>query len=243
MASRIGAAPAGPAPPAVHCVTIPSAESILEILSTGGPQEGIVSVFMDLYTQLNSMSSSITVALGSHISKNNINHDALEGFVNSNSIHIDEHRQTITSLLARISELETRISTSLSAASSTTTSSNKSMSLDPRCKSLGKLGADAEYRKWTDDVSRIAGDAYSYADKLLSTAKQYGNNYVTYDDFILFSIQSEDLLKFDKDLYGLLKQQSVAAVWTALDNLRDIPLSGLNSWREIHYSCNPKQSA
>ena len=118
MASRIGAAPVGPAPPAVHCVSVPSAESILEILSTGGPQEGIVSVFTDLYTQLNSMSASITLALGTHISKNNINHDALEGFVNSNSIHIDEHRQTITNLLERISQLENRISTLLADTSS-----------------------------------------------------------------------------------------------------------------------------
>ena len=42
----------------------------------------------DIYTQMNLLSSSIGVALHNHMSTNNVNHDALEGFVHANSVHI-----------------------------------------------------------------------------------------------------------------------------------------------------------
>ena len=131
----------------------------------------------------------------------------------------------------------------------------KALAADERCKTLGSLGSGerggAEYRKWTSTIVQMVDEHFGPSAKgMLFAAKAAGEARLTdgsgdlsVPDPIESSDQVEDLssaVQVDRELYGLLLQQTAGNVWQALDNLRDLSWPGFNAWRVIHYGCNPK---
>ena len=76
---------------------------------------------------------------------------------------------------------------------------------------------------------------------VLNCAKAAGTDAVQAEE--LKDHLNEDVLKtFSGELIGLLMQQTGGVIWNALDNVRAVPLAGLEGWRLITHGCNPKNS-
>ena len=131
----------------------------------------------------------------------------------------------------------------------------KTLAADERAKTLGSLGSGdkggAEYRKWTSTILQMVEEHFSTNGKaMLQAAKAAGDTRLTdgtcelgVPDEVVAASNVDDSSaapQLDRELYSLLMQQSAGNVWQALDNLRDMPWPGFNSWRVVHYGATPR---
>jgi hypothetical protein len=118
-----------------------------------------------------------------------------------------------------------------------------SLARDERARNLGVLGTSGAnapvYKKWCATVAQICSERYKGAKSLLDRAKKCGSSVVTSDVFTGV-MEQDQLVEFNHELYGLLSQQTGGSIWTAVDNVQEHVLNGLEAWRVITYGCSPK---
>ena len=112
-----------------------------------------------------------------------------------------------------------------------------------RCGSMGVLGTQGvDFEQWCDLVETLVSEKYSSGPALLKWAKLQGSEEVTAETLEEQDLEEdEDTMKqINRDLFGLLQQQTKGNLWTAIKNCKG---RGLEAWRRLHYSCNPKNPA
>ena len=244
------------APPPIIIPALPDRAIMEQLVSN--PQ-GIAEAFVDLYGHVRQLGNSVQSVLVQHFSSNDINHDQLDQQIEFNRSKLAEHEAKLdqaSTLISGLRASETSLKQQLAEAAAKfqniegqmkmlamRAKDSSSLARDERCRSLGLLGASGAsapvYKKWCATVSQICSERYKGARKLLDAAKKCASNTVTMD-VMSGLLESETLVEFNHELYGLLSQQTCGSIWTAVDNAQDHVMNGLEAWRVITYGCSPR---
>ena len=259
MATGAAAAAAIPAPGPVVNILVPEIPDINALTGVLGSAGGIAAAMVDLYGHIRQLGQSAQAVLINHVSSNNVTHDMLDAQIealraqlsghgdnlNQASTLIGDLRTNATSLEAKMAEAAWKFS-NLEGQFKILAMKNRdglSLARDERCKSLGLLGSAGTnapvYKKWCSTVAQICSEHYQGAKALLDKAKRYGAT--TVDPAQMNGIMEATMLtQFNHQLFGLLSQQTAGSIWSAVDNVQEHVVNGLEAWRVITYGCSPK---
>ena len=117
-----------------------------------------------------------------------------------------------------------------------------SMADAKRCQSLGKLGeSSVGFEQWIDAIEALVSEKYGFGSTALAWARALGADVLTTE--LLSDLADEQgldievLNRFDRDIWGLLQQQTGATLYTHIKTAKG---RGLEAWRRIWQVCNPQ---
>ena len=113
-----------------------------------------------------------------------------------------------------------------------------------RCPFIGKLGSQGvAYDPWVDAVESLVVEKYRFGSAALQWTKLLGSEPLAEDglekfagELGLIECEREDS---QRDLWGLLQQRAANVLYAQIRGSRG---QGLESWRRIQNSCNPKNA-
>ena len=113
-----------------------------------------------------------------------------------------------------------------------------------RCSQIGKLGAQGvEYDPWIDSVEALVAEKYPEGEIWLTWAKLRGpepvDSEAIADKCAAAALNEEEVEYLNRDLWGLLQQQSAGQVYQSIKPCKG---KGIDAWRRIHNVCNPKNA-
>ena len=107
---------------------------------------------------------------------------------------------------------------------------------------MGKLGTqDVEFEQWTDSIESLVAEKYSFGTEMLKWARIRGTEPISAEDLsdrgLVEDIDDDTMDHFDRDLWGLLQQQTKQVVNRQIKGSKG---HGVEAWRRIFQACSPK---